>query len=150
MLVLKGRGSSVTRVVATATFLSPISTKQMRNSLLVCKISFSYKNKCVSSFSLPDLGFWLATKLAGYPISTYSFFERGWTPTPHITYRKVQGMAIPIHFSFWRMDGHLRHSLYCTGLYRMCVFSGIILYVLHFIILYYTILYHNISYYPKL
>ena len=56
----------------------------------------------------------------------FFFFEKGWPPTPHITYRKAQGVAIPTYFSFWIMDGHLLHSLYCTGVYQCLLYSTVL------------------------
>ena len=60
---LQREGPSTTRVAATATFLSPVSTKQIRNSLFDSKISLFQTKKTifVHDFAnrswLPDPGF---------------------------------------------------------------------------------------------
>ena len=98
----------------------------------------------------------LESRGSGYP-HPLLFFERGWPPLPLITYLKVEGVAIPIYFSFWIMGGRLLHVLYCNALCRIIPYdqvsqsivrySTILCYtILYYIILFCTVLSHTIMY----
>ena len=75
-------GRSGTRVAATATFSSPESTEQMRNSLLVCKILIMKPN-AISLFFVPDPGYQILASTSWLPDLGYQILaSRSWLPGP--------------------------------------------------------------------
>ena len=86
------------------------------------------------------------------PSLTRTYVQCSIAPPPLITYPKVQEMAIPIYLSFWRMDGHLLHSLYSIASYCILWYSTVLQCMLlfytipHYMLLCYAVLYNTILY----
>ena len=78
---LQRESPSTTRVTATASFSSPMSTSQMRNSLFFSNVSPFKKSNGVSSSSLPDPGFQILASRSWLPQFGFQILAtRSWLP----------------------------------------------------------------------